>query len=84
VTLKSNYSYNIQSDGVNNPQSFQIWDASLAYRKNKDAKWEYEARATNILNIDSRVRNSANAVSVFSSETFIQPRFLTFRLTYTL
>jgi hypothetical protein len=84
VTLRSNYSYTTQSDGINPAQSFQNWDASLSYRKDKDAKWEFEAKATNLLNIDSQVRNSANAVSVFSSETFIQPRFLTFRCTYTL
>lgn len=84
VTLKSNYSYTIQDDGINEPQSFQIWDASLSYRKNKDSKWEYEARASNLLNIDSQVRNSANAVSAIASRTFIQPRFLTFRFIYTL
>lgn len=84
VTLKSNYSYTIQDDGSNEPQSFQIWDASLAYRKNKDSKWEYEVRARNILDIDSQVRNSANAVSAIASQTFIQPRFVTFRFIYTL
>ena len=84
VTLKSNYSYTNQNDGVNDSQSFQNWDASISYRKDRDAKWEFELKATNILNIDSQIRNSANAVSVFSSETFIQPRFLTFRFTYTL
>ncbi|WP_339886975.1 carboxypeptidase regulatory-like domain-containing protein [uncultured Flavobacterium sp.] len=84
ITAKSNYSYTSQSDGSGESQSFQNWDATLSYRKDKDAKWEYEMRATNILNIDSQVRNSANSVSVFSSETFIQPRFLTFRCTYTL
>jgi hypothetical protein len=84
ITLKSNYSYTNQNDGSKESQSFQNWDASVSYRKDKDAKWEYELRASNILNIDSQVRNSANAVSVFSSETFIQPRFITFRFTYTL
>lgn len=84
ITLKSNYRYTNQNDGNNESQSFQNWDASVSFRKDKDAKWEYELRASNILNIDSQVRNSANAVSVFSSETFIQPRFITFRFTYTL
>jgi hypothetical protein len=84
LTAKSNYSYTSQSNGSGESQSFQNWDATLSYRKDKDAKWEYEMRATNILNIDSQVRNSANSISVFSSETFIQPRFLTFRCTYTL
>ena len=50
----------------------------------RDAKWEYEIRATNLLDIDSQVRNSANNLSAFTRETFIQPRFVTFRLIYTL
>uniref|UniRef100_UPI00404A56C8 carboxypeptidase regulatory-like domain-containing protein n=1 Tax=Flavobacterium sp. TaxID=239 RepID=UPI00404A56C8 len=84
LTIRSNYSYTNQNNGTSESQSFQNWDASFSYRKDKDAKWEFEAKATNILNIDSQVRNSANAISVFSSETFIQPRFLTFRCVYTL
>ncbi len=82
-TLRSNYSYTVQDDG-NNEQSFQTWDATLSYRKDRDAKWEYEIRATNILDIDSRVRNSATNISVLSQQTFIQPRFVTVRFIYTL
>ncbi|MEH6748423.1 MAG: TonB-dependent receptor [Maribacter arcticus] len=84
VTLRSNYTYTNQDLGNGSSQSFQNWDASLAYRKDSDAKWEYEVKATNILDIDSQVRNSANNLSVFTSEIFIQPRFLTFRIVYTL
>ena len=84
VTLRSDYTYTNQDLGNGNSQSFQTWNATLSYRKDRDAKWEYEIRATNILDIDAQVRNSANNLSVFSSETFIQPRFLTFRLVYTL
>ncbi len=84
VTLRSDYTYTNQDLGNGTSQSFQTWNASLAYRKDKDAKWEYELRATNILDIDAQVRNSANDISVFTSETFIQPRFLTFRLVYSL
>jgi hypothetical protein len=84
VTLRSDYTYTNQDLGNGNSQSFQTWNATLSYRKDRDAKWEYEIRATNILDIDSQVRNSANNLSVFSSETFIQPRFVTFRLVYTL
>ena len=84
VTFKTNYAYTNQELGNGSSQSFQNWDATLAYRKDRDAKWEYELRASNILDIDSQVRNSANNLSVFTSETFIQPRFLTFRLVYTL
>lgn len=84
VTFRTNYSYTNQDIGNGESQSFQNWDASLSYRKNRDSKWEYEINATNILNIDAQVRNSANAVSVFTSETFIQPRFLTIRFIYSL
>ncbi|WP_047415692.1 carboxypeptidase regulatory-like domain-containing protein [Cellulophaga sp. Hel_I_12] len=84
VTFRTNYTYTNQDLGNGESQSFQNWDASLAYRKDRDAKWEYEIRATNLLDIDSQVRNSANNVSVFTSETFIQPRFVTFRFVYSL
>ena len=83
-TFKTNYSYTTQSQDIGDAQSFQNWDANLSYRKNKDAKWEYELKASNILNIDSQVRNTANNLAVFSSETFIQPRFITFRVVYRL
>ncbi len=84
VTFRTNYTYTNQELGNGESQSFQNWNASLSYRKNRDAKWEYEIKATNILDIDSQVRNSANNLSVFTSETFIQPRFVTFRFVYTL
>ena len=83
-TFKTNYSYTTLSQDIDDAQSFQNWDANLSYRKNKDAKWEYEFKASNILNIDSQVRNTANNLAVFSSETFIQPRFITFRVVYRL
>ena len=83
-TFKSNYSYNVQEQVGGDSQSFQLWDSSLSYRKDKDAKWEYELKASNILNISSQIRNSSNAISVFNSATFIQPRFITFRVVYKL
>jgi len=84
VTFRTNYTYTNQDLGNGESQSFQNWDATLSYRKDRDAKWEYELKATNLLDIDSQVRNSANNLSVFTSETFIQPRFVTFRFVYTL
>ncbi|AUC14706.1 TonB-dependent receptor [Tenacibaculum sp. SZ-18] len=84
VTFRTNYTYTNQDLGDGNSQSFQNWDATISYRKDRDAKWEYEIKATNLLDIDSQVRNSANNISVFSSETFIQPRFITFRFVYNL
>ncbi|NRB60825.1 MAG: hypothetical protein HRU50_12915 [Winogradskyella sp.] len=59
-------------------------NASLRYRKDRDAKWVYSLRASNILDIDSNISNGAGNIFVRSSETFIQPRFITFRLTYSL
>ena len=83
ITLVSDYSYTAQDFG-DTSQSFQSWNASLAYRKDKDAKWEWEIKATNILNIDTQVRNNANNISVFSAQTFVQPRFVTIRAVYSL
>ncbi|MEM6686727.1 MAG: carboxypeptidase-like regulatory domain-containing protein [Bacteroidota bacterium] len=84
ITFKTDYTYTNQDIGNGESQSFETWNASLSYRKDRDAKWEYEIRASNLLDIDAQVRNSANNLSVFSSETFIQPRFITFRFIYTL
>ena len=83
LTFVTDYSYTEQDLG-NNSQAFQNWNASLVYRKDKDAKWEWEFKATNLLNIDAQVRNSANNLSVFSAQTFIQPRFITIRGVYNL
>lgn len=83
-TFRTNYSYTIQTQTGGNSQSFQTWDASLNYRKDRDAKVEFELNATNILNIDSQVRNNANEIAVFSSERFVLPRFITARVVYNL
>jgi len=83
-TFRTDYSYTSQSSNVNETQSYQTWNASLSYRKDEDAKLEYQIKATNLLNIDSEVNNGSSNISVYSSETFILPRFVTFRLTYTL
>lgn len=81
-TFLTDYSYNRQSNPNGSPQEFEIWNASLSYRKNKDAKFEYEIKSTNLLNTTSQIQNGNNNVSVFSSEYFIQPRFVTFRFRY--
>lgn len=82
LTFLTNYSYNSQSNPNGQAQTFEIWDASLAYRKDKDSKWEYEIKTTNLLNTKSQLQNENNNISVFASEYFIQPRFVTFRLRY--
>jgi hypothetical protein len=82
VTLKSDYTYTHQRLQNGNSDSFQTWNASLAYRKNRDAKWEYELVATNLLDTDSRISNTATNLFVSESRTYIQPRFISFRLRY--
>ena len=83
VTFRTDYAYTNQSiEGES--ESFQTWSARLGYRKDRDAKWEYEIRANNILNIDANINNNVGAFSVSNSATFLQPRFVTFRVIYTL
>ncbi|WP_299124997.1 TonB-dependent receptor [uncultured Winogradskyella sp.] len=83
VTFITDFTYTEQ-ENAGEVEDFKTWNASLRYRKDRDAKWEYSLRASNLLDIDSNISNGAGNISVFSSETFIQPRFITFRLTYTL
>ncbi|WP_400074839.1 carboxypeptidase regulatory-like domain-containing protein [Winogradskyella sp. R77965] len=83
ITFVTDFTYNEQESN-GQTEAFKTWNASLRYRKGRDAKWEYSLRASNLLDIDSNINNGAGNISVFSSETFIQPRFVTFRLTYTL
>ena len=83
VTFTTDYSYTNQNT-AGESQSFQTWNARLGYRKDEDAKWEYEVRASNLLNIDANVNNTVGTFSVTNSQTFLQPRFITFRVIYTL
>jgi len=83
ITLEIDYSYNDQSN-EQNKFAFQTLNSSLKYRRDKDSKWEYELRGSNILNIDAQIQNTANNISVFSSQTFIQPRLLTARVIFSL
>ena len=83
VTFVTDYAYTNQ-DFEGQSESFTTWSARLGYRKDRDAKWEFEVRANNILNIDARINNSANNIFVSNSATFLQPRFVTIRAIYTL
>ena len=85
LTFKTEYTYNNLSDDNNTvDNTFEFWDASLAYRKDNDSKWEYELKATNLLDTQSQSQSSSSDFFISSSEYFIQPRFLTFRLRYNL
>lgn len=84
LTVRSDFSYNEvkQAGAVQN--KFKIWNFSMGYRKNRDAKWEYELRADNILGTDSRVNITQGAIANGINEQFILPRFITARIIYSL
>lgn len=84
-TFRTDYTSNNFSNQDNTiDNTFEFWNASLAYRKDRDAKFEYEIKATNLLDTRSQNESSAGAVLVSSQEYFIQPRFISFRLRYQL
>ncbi len=83
-TFKTNYSYNNFSNEAGTINDYEFWDASLSYKKDKDSKWEYEIKATNLLDTKSQNSSNTGSVSVSATEYYIQPRFLTFRLRYEL
>ncbi|NCO64170.1 MAG: outer membrane beta-barrel protein, partial [Flavobacteriia bacterium] len=76
-TFKTEYSYNNFSDEDRTINDYEFWDASLAYKKNKDSKWEYELKATNLLDTKSQNTSNTGSISVSATEYYIQPRFLT-------
>nr|WP_321235797.1 TonB-dependent receptor [uncultured Psychroserpens sp.] len=84
LTFRTDYTYTTTRDKNTTLNSNDLWNASLAYRKDKDAKFEYELKATNLLNTTSRFNNGQGGFSVSTTEYFIQPRFLTFRVIYSL
>ena len=84
LTFRTDYTYTSTRDKERTLNTNDLWNASLAYRKNKDAKFEYELKATNLLNTQSRFTNGQGGFSVSTTEYFIQPRFLTFRVIYSL
>ncbi|AUP79985.1 TonB-dependent receptor [Flavivirga eckloniae] len=83
-TFRADYSYNNFSDASGTINSYEFLNASLSYRKNKDAKFEYEIKATNLFDTKSQNNSSASNVSVSATEYYIQPLFLSFRLRYEL
>ena len=83
-TFRTDYAYNDFSDENGTINTFEFWNASLSYRKDEDAKFEYEIKATNLLDTRAQSQSSAGTVSVSATEYFIQPRFITFRVRYEL
>jgi hypothetical protein len=64
--------------------SFKIWNASLAYRKDNDAKWEYELVGNNLLGTGFQSSVNQGVVSFTVNQTFILPRFVSVRVRYQL
>ncbi|NMH87083.1 TonB-dependent receptor [Flavivirga algicola] len=83
-TFKTDYSYNNFSDASGTINSYEFLNASLSYRKDKDAKLEYEIKATNLFDTKSQNNSNTTNISVSAAEYYIQPLFLSFRLRYEL
>ena len=84
LTVKSDFSYNEQRQEGSVVNSFQIWNATLAYRKDRDAKFEYELVGSNLLGTDSEVSVNQSIISFNVNERFILPRFVSVRVRYQL
>ncbi|MGK0458157.1 MAG: hypothetical protein ACJAVE_001137 [Polaribacter sp.] len=84
LTITSDFTFNEVRQNGNVANSFKIWNAKLAYRKDKDAKWEYELVGSNLLATGSRASVSQNNISFNINETFILPRFVSLRVRYQL
>jgi len=84
LTFKTDYTYTNFKDENRTINNYQFWDASLSYRKNRDSKWEFELKASNLLDTKSQNSSSNSDISVRATEYFIQPRFTTFRVRYNL
>ena len=83
-TFRTNYSSTKFKDQNTVLNNYKFFDASLSYRTDKESKWEFEIKATNLLDTKSQSQSSVSNISVSTSEYFIQPRFITLRLIYTL
>jgi hypothetical protein len=84
ITFRTDYTYNVVSRDGTKVDSYDFWNATLSYRKDKDAKWEYEIKATNLLDTQSRINAAQNNVLFSINEVYIQPRFISLRLRYQL
>ncbi|MGJ8745824.1 outer membrane beta-barrel protein [Polaribacter sp.] len=84
LTIRSDFSYNEVRQNGSNQNSYNIWDTTFAYRKNKDAKWEYELVGSNLLGTGSTTKVNNGTISYTINETFILPRFISLRVRYQL
>jgi Carboxypeptidase regulatory-like domain len=81
--FRADYSYYNYRNEVETLNNYSFLDASLAYQK-KDSKWEYRVGVTNLLDTASLNQDNTNALFTSTSEYFIQPRYVVFRVKYDL
>lgn len=74
-------SYTNKSSTIDN--KFDFWNAGLAYNK-KDSKWEYRIDVTNLLNTKSLNEDSFSQFNIYTSQYYVQPRYVVFSLKYNL
>lgn len=84
LLIISEYRFNDFRNADRSLNKMQYWDASLNYRKDSDSNWEFEVKATNLLNTKALNSSNNSLVSVSFGEYIIQPRFVTFRVKYNL
>lgn len=84
VTITSDFSFNEQRQNGVSTNTFSIWNAKIAYRKDRDAKLEYELVGNNLLATGSEANVSQNVFAFTLNERFILPRFVSVRLRYQL
>ena len=84
LTFKTDFTYNEFSNDFGAKNTYEFWDASLAYRKNQDSKWEFELKASNLLDTRSQNNTNTDVYSISTAEYYIQPRYLTARVIYSL
>ncbi|MHA7942080.1 outer membrane beta-barrel protein [Formosa sp. 3Alg 14/1] len=84
LTFKTDYTYNDFRNEERSLNDYEFWNASLAYRKDEDSKWEFELKATNLLNTKTQSQSSVSDISVSATDYYIQPRYVTLRAVYSL
>ena len=84
ITFRTNFSYSKFSDEDDIINEYKFFNASVSYRSNEESKFEFEIKANNLLNTKSQSQSSTSNIFVNTTEYFVQPRFITFRLIYSL
>jgi len=84
LTFETNFTYSVNKNEESTLNINRSLDMTLAYRKNQDSKWEFELKGSNLLNAGTELRSRIADYYVSYTENFIQPRFVTLRVRYSL